>query len=216
MGPSAPNPARDARPASGLTHRILSGGDPRVPAATGAAGSLVLKGPDAALGAQGLVAQLRVPGRQALSLADADDLFELRAILESGAIRQAALRATAQQLAALDAFRTAARSGSDDFCHDDAHFHLTLAELSGNRRLAQDMARLIDTCDRLVGAGRCAATWAERGAALLADHCGLIDALQARDAAKAVRLSTQHLARTRAALAAGSAEAEDGSRQMEG
>jgi DNA-binding GntR family transcriptional regulator len=216
MGPSAPNSARDAPPASGLTHRILSGGDPRVPATTCAAGSLIFKGPDAAPGAQGLVARLRVPGRPPLSMADADDLFDLRAILESGAIRQAVLRATAQQLAALDAFRTAMRVGFCDFTWDDAHFHLTLAELSGNRRLAQETARLIDTCDRLPGRGACAAAGAERGAALLADHGDIIDALQARDAAKAVRLSTLHLARTRATLATGSAGAEDGSRQVEG
>jgi DNA-binding GntR family transcriptional regulator len=35
-------------------------------------------------------------------MADVDDLFDLRAILESGAIRQAVLRATAQRHAALE------------------------------------------------------------------------------------------------------------------
>jgi DNA-binding GntR family transcriptional regulator len=155
------------------------------------------------------VARVRVPGRRGPSLADADDLFDLRAILEGGAIRQVVARATARGLAALDAFRGVGEGGFAGFSRDDAHFHLTIAELSGNRRLAVEAARLIDLCDRLPGAGRGDARGAGWADPLRADHVALIDALQARDAARALRLSARHLARTRAALVGG-AEAAGG------
>jgi hypothetical protein len=207
MGPSARNQAQDASLSGGITHRVLSGGDPRVPAISAHPSGFDCNGQRH--GRAGLT-RVHVPGRRTPCLAEEEDLFELRAILEAGAIRLTVARATTQALSALDAFRGAGEGVLSDFSRDDAHFHLTIAELSGNRRLATEAARLIDMCDRVsvaVSAAVYGAGWAN---ALRADHAALIGALQARDAARAIRLSARHLARTRAALAAGSGAAKGG------
>jgi len=212
MGPSAQNQAQDAPSAPGLTHRILSGDDPRVPVppATTCAAGWPVATPEGR-GEPCLI----VPGRQPLLSADADDLFDLREILEGGAIRQVIARATAQELAALDVFRAGDAGNFPDFLRDDAHFHLTLAELSGNRRLAVEAARLIDLCDRASLAGQGAAINAACAEQLLAEHGALIDALQARDVAKALRVSALHLGRTRSAIIDGTAAPKDDPRQVE-
>lgn len=208
MGPLAQNQAQDAPSAPGLTHRILSGGDPRV-AATSRGADL----PTAAT--EGLGPCLVVPGRQPLPSADADDLFDLREILESGAIHQVIARATAQELAALDAFRVGGAGDFATFLRDDAHFHLTIAELSGNRRLAVEAARLIDLCDRASLAGQGATVNTACAERLLAEHGALIDALQARDAARAARVSALHMARTKSAIATGANMASIDPHQIE-
>lgn len=208
MEPSAQHQAQDAPSEPGLTHRILSGGDPRVPA-TSFASDLPMAT------AEGLDLRLAVPGRQPPPSANADDLFDLRQILENGAIHQLIARATAQELAALDAFRVGGAADFHDFLRDDAHFHLTIAELSGNRRLAVEAARLIDLCDRASLAGQGATINAACAEQLLAEHGAIIDALQARDAAWAVRLSMLHIARTKSAIFTGATMASIDPRQME-
>lgn len=209
MGPSAQNQAQDAPSALGLTHRILSGGDPRVPATSRASDMPMAT-------AEGLGPCQIVPGRHPLQPADAEELFDLRGILEGGAIRQAVARATQQQLAALDAFRSETATDFPDFLRDDAHFHLMIAELSGNRRLAVEAARLIDLSDRISVARHGGAVNAACAHRLLTDHGAIIDALQARDAARAVRLAAQHLARTRSAIFGGSDTPENDPHQVEG
>ncbi len=129
-----------------------------------------------------------------ISLADAQDILELRGTLEAAAVRKIAKHATAEQLDQLESYREADLTGMRAFARYNRKFHIELAQLSGNDRLAEEMRRLLDAYERI-----CIASLerlrSERGdmSKALADHCELIDALQARDGALAARISRRHL-----------------------
>lgn len=133
-----------------------------------------------------------------ISIADAEDILDLREILEAGALRTIAARATDEELAALDALREANTRDMKAFAAYNRQFHLALCEASGNKRLASSMAGLMENYDRLcivsLTSGR-----DEIGsmADALADHNVIIDALQARNAAAAVRASAKHVRKSR-------------------
>lgn len=138
-----------------------------------------------------------------VSMGDATDLIDLRQILESAAIRQAAERATDAELDALDRFRTADSSSLRAFAEYNRSFHSELARLSGNARIAQELARLMEGYERMCVlslSNPAGPEWWERP---LADHRAIIDALQARDAARAVLRSRRHTARSQAAILRG-------------
>lgn len=129
-----------------------------------------------------------------ISLSDAQDILEMRVTLETTAVRKIAKEATPQQLASLDAFREVDLTCMRTFARYNRKFHIELAKLCGNRRLAEEMRRLLDSYERI-----CIASLErmkrDRGdmTKALADHCDLIDALQARDAARSARISQRHL-----------------------
>jgi DNA-binding GntR family transcriptional regulator len=93
-----------------------------------------------------------------LTLADVQEIFYLRLLLEPAAAALAAERATADQLQAL---RTLAESapdvGADDrfatFIAQNREFHVRLAEASGNTRLASTLKHLLEEIQRLYLSG---------------------------------------------------------------
>jgi DNA-binding GntR family transcriptional regulator len=133
-----------------------------------------------------------------ISVSDARDILDMRETLEVAAAGRMIKEATDDQLAQLDAFREADILCVRAFSSYNRNFHAELALLSGNLRLAAEMRRLLDAYERLclVSLKR---LHADQGsfAQALADHCDLIDALQARDAAKAKRISMRHVRRSR-------------------
>ena len=139
-----------------------------------------------------------------ISVADARDILDLREILEAGALRTIAARATDVQLNSLDELRTADTTDITAFAVYNRRFHLFLCELSGNRRLASSMAGLMENYDRLcivsLSAGRDEASSMSDA---IADHNVIIDALQARNAAAAVRASARHVKKSRAKVMRG-------------
>ncbi len=129
-----------------------------------------------------------------ISVADAEDMLDMRGILEGGALRSIVARASDDDLAALDRLRQADTDDVAGFARYNRLFHLHLCELSGNRRLAETMARLMENYDRLCVVSLTSARDEAGGMeAALADHNAIIDALQARNAASAVRASARHL-----------------------
>lgn len=84
-----------------------------------------------------------------VSLTDAEDLLELRAILETGTVRRIIATAPDAALRGLDQFRTADQGSAQAFSDYNRRFHLSLAELSDNSRLADETRRLLDFCARL-------------------------------------------------------------------
>ncbi|MEQ9042001.1 MAG: GntR family transcriptional regulator [Silicimonas sp.] len=133
-----------------------------------------------------------------ISIADAQDILDLREILEAGALRTIVARATDEELRALDEMREANTSDMNAFADYNRQFHLAICEASGNQRLASSMAGLMENYDRLcivsLTSGR-----DELGSMsdALADHNTIIDALQARNAAAAVRASARHVKKSR-------------------
>ncbi len=138
-----------------------------------------------------------------ISVSDAEDMLDLREILETGALRHA-IKASEQALGSLDELRITDAENIDDFAEYNRKFHMQLCELTGNRRLADTMARLMENYDRLCVVSLTAQRDVTGGmAAALEDHNAIIDALQSRNAASAIRASTRHLRKSRAQIMRG-------------
>jgi len=136
-----------------------------------------------------------------ISVTDAAEILEMREMLEAGALRKLAAEGTPETLARLDALRQADTSSLEAFSSYNRHFHVTLCELSGNRRLCETMERLMENYDRLcVVSLSVRRTEREAMEAALADHNAIIDAVQARSGATAVRLSARHTKRSRSQI----------------
>lgn len=135
---------------------------------------------------------------------DAADIFELRAMVESGAAELAAVRRTPATLAriaaALDAMEHALTTGSGGAAADDA-FHVAIAAASGNRELE----RFLTYMGRQFSASRCP-TWDENGlrsglaANSQAEHREIFTAIERGDAAAAGKAAKAHLCAAAARL----------------
>lgn len=139
-----------------------------------------------------------------ISIADARDILDMRETLEAAAAKKTAREASAADLAALDVYRAADVGCARTFAAYNRRFHVGLAVVSGNRRLADAMERLLDAYARicLVSLGRLQDEDGDLSQALR-DHCGIIDALQARDGRGAARVSARHIQRSRTQIMRG-------------
>lgn len=125
---------------------------------------------------------------------EARQVFEARALLESVMIRRAATELTDAQIGELrahSAAETAAIQRTDVAGRTRlvADFHVVIARLLGNRVLADMLGDLVSRCS-LIALMYQSAHSAEHSAA---EHVAIVDALQARDPARAARLMEQHL-----------------------
>jgi len=158
------------------------------------------------LEAEGLVQA--VPGRgmvvPRLDLAEADELYDLREVLEGRAARRAAERATPELHARLNAlikaFGAAHKQGNiDAMITIDIDFHNSLAAASGSVRLQ----RAIDTVRAQIHQIRLRTMRARgRPARSLRDLARLVAAVRARDGARAETAMREHIASVRADLSA--------------
>lgn len=138
-----------------------------------------------------------------ISVSDAEDMLDLRQILESGALRHA-VKASEQALSSLDVLREADTDDLDGFSEYNRRFHLRLCELTGNRRLSDTMARLMENYDRLCVVSLTSLRDVTGGmSTALEDHKAIIDALQSRNAAAAIRASARHLKKSRGQIMRG-------------
>lgn len=139
-----------------------------------------------------------------LPLEDADELFSLRALLESDLARYAVPRLTAEDLAAIEAAATEFERAVDsaDVAHwGDANqaLHLALYRAAGRPRTIEIVNRLHQQCDRLlrlqllrtIGGG-------ERA---IREHRAIVNAAAAGDAEGTAQLIHQHIIGVGAALA---------------
>lgn len=152
-----------------------------------------------ALATQGWV-ELR-PGRGAFvhdpSDAEADEVFAVRAALETEAARAAADRVDAEDVAGLDAIcrrgRAAVRAGDDlGVVAANSEFHRRVAALSGVGLLCRYIASL----DMRVRWFYRPLVWS-RGTDSWEEHEMLVAALAARDPARAAQVMRLHTERTR-------------------
>ncbi|NDU91809.1 MAG: GntR family transcriptional regulator, partial [Ferrovum sp.] len=129
-----------------------------------------------------------------VSLSDVQDMFHLRLVLERACMERIVRLASDVQLAALDRFRhfdAAAWEGG--LVAYNRAFHGLIAELSHNKRMCGQINDLIDQMERVVRVSL-ASIQQENPASPVAEHCQIIDALQARKAKLAARLTEQHIA----------------------
>ena len=131
-------------------------------------------------------------------LADLQQLFEVRRMLEGEIAALAAERRTDDQLAALAAAIDAMERGlgaEATYIAADIEFHLTLAAATGNHFVGQMMDAIRDqlraafgTVFRVPGSP----------ARSIADHRGILDAVAERNPALARRRMNQHIGRVQA------------------
>lgn len=138
-----------------------------------------------------------------ISVSDAEDILDLRIILESGVVRRIVERANDQQLADLDRFRTADMNSIPAFAAYNQRFHHTLSVMSGNQRLAEETRRVMEIYDRLCVVSLSTLRGEDGFEGPLRDHNEIIDALQARNAQKAARVVARHVGKSRAQIMRG-------------
>jgi DNA-binding GntR family transcriptional regulator len=128
-----------------------------------------------------------------ITIPDVQDFFALRLLIEP-ACAVAAARARDTALRALDRFRGfVEQDDTKPECVEyDRSFHHTLADLSGNQRIAEIARSLMGEFERLAQVARrtCSQEAVRRECV---EHEAIIDALQAHDADRASRLCHEHV-----------------------
>jgi DNA-binding GntR family transcriptional regulator len=124
----------------------------------------------------------------------------MRLILEKSSIRRACEEATDEDLALLDCFRYVDNSNLAHWVKYNRSFHRKITQLSGNTRMAKITAEIIDQFDRLTFVGVSNAPNVATSKKFVAEHCEIIDALQARDRSKATSLITKHITKSQKRL----------------
>jgi DNA-binding GntR family transcriptional regulator len=150
------------------------------------------------LAADGMVTVHRNRGFVVLhtSAEDLRQIFSLRLLLEVPATRAAALVATDDDIAALEADIERMRQAMDDaetFLRADRQFHRTLLTISGNDRLAE----FVDGLRNIVlSTGVSTANRSESIEEILEPHVDLLTRVREHDAAGAARSMYEHVLQT--------------------
>jgi DNA-binding GntR family transcriptional regulator/predicted metal-dependent enzyme (double-stranded beta helix superfamily) len=125
-----------------------------------------------------------------VTLKDVQAIFQLRQLLEPTAARLAAGHINGEELKRLDAVSTTPStshpSSLSASLKANRQFHVTVAQASGNERLAGMVEKLQDQLERLLQLGL--STW-NGGEQLPLGHSALIEALVAGDEEAAARIS---------------------------
>lgn len=131
-----------------------------------------------------------------ISLEDAQEMFELRKVLESACVEAAASTGTKEDLIKLDVFRTLQTHSGEDrtdaFIKYNRSFHIAICMSSGNTRMARLATDLIEQMERMIRFSVNAIPVQDKDI-LLKEHGEIIDAIQGGDRRKASRLVKQHI-----------------------
>lgn len=130
-----------------------------------------------------------------ITLKDVQDVFSMRVILEGTAAQLAAGHVDAARLKQLDKLGSAGGRGPDDTDVDEhmranREFHISIAEATGNSRLAEAIARFMDETERMF---RLAILLRGDSSGARHHHRELVDALLAGDGAAARQITTEQL-----------------------
>jgi DNA-binding GntR family transcriptional regulator len=137
---------------------------------------------------------------------DLEEIFEIRAALESVAARRAAQRRDLERIAELNRIlsqlqRAIAKRDVDDHRLLNGAFHEHLVTLSGNTRLQ----RLYDALHAQITIARIharSASWTSRADLELHEHQRIVDAIASGDADEAAAAVTDHILRAAESLRA--------------
>jgi len=122
-----------------------------------------------------------------ITLKDAQDLFELRLLIEPAAAKRAAGRVDAAQLGRLDQlcraqYELGDRESAEAFLRANTEFHVTVARASGNELMAEVIANLLDREERF---NHLSHVLHDRNDAAYHEHHELVEALVAGDGGRA-------------------------------
>lgn len=135
-----------------------------------------------------------------VTIRDIHEVFDLRLLLEPEAARRAAGRVDADALRRLDAVCAAGYRPDDadsalGFLDANRAFHVAVADLSGNGRLARQIGRLLDESTRMLVLGL---KRRDRTGEMAHEHAALIEALALGRADAAAALMHEQVAASRA------------------
>lgn len=134
-----------------------------------------------------------------VSLEEADEIFELRALLDAFAGRRAARNATPQAIEGLERLvdrmgAAAARRDVDGYFALNLEFHDRIVELAGNAKLAQLYRRLVNELNLY---RRASLSEAANLPVSVAEHRAIVQCIATRQAAAAGRLLQDHVLESR-------------------
>ncbi len=123
-----------------------------------------------------------------ITLSDLHEIFELRLILESAAVRLAIERASDTRLAELMDLANCRytyrdRESYSAYLAENTRFHTAIALAAGNRRLADSVARVLDELTRVF---HMALELRDSADEKVRDHLNLVEAMIARDTDRAL------------------------------
>jgi len=135
-----------------------------------------------------------------VTIRDIHEVFDLRLLLEPEAARRAAGRVDEAALTRLDRVCAAGYRPEDEesaltFLDANRAFHVAIAELAGNHRLARQIGRLLDESTRMLVLGL---RRRDRSGEMAHEHAGLIEALSRGRAEDAARMMHEQVAASRA------------------
>lgn len=130
-----------------------------------------------------------------VTLRDVQDIFQLRMLLEPAAARMAAGRVESERLRQLDAVCRAGyvpgdRESEAEFLRANRDFHVTIAAATGNARLANTLAGLLDEMERLLHLGLALRNRTEE---MQHEHKALVDALIRGDGDAAAEIAAEQV-----------------------
>jgi|SRR5579864_2449158 DNA-binding GntR family transcriptional regulator len=130
-----------------------------------------------------------------ITLGDVQDLFNFRLIVEPAAAQLAAGHVSARDLRRLDElcaahFSTLDKESESQYLEANYQFHTTIAEASGNRRLAEAVRRALEESERLLHLSN---VLKNRSDEVSHEHKDLVDALIAGDGETARKLTLAHI-----------------------
>lgn len=154
----------------------------------------------------------KVPQRgfrlRAISSDERDEVFELRALIESYVARRLAREASSGDIQILRRILDRQAGVSDDptaFLEVDEEFHLTMAGLLG---LAYTRRVLLTLRGIIWVSGLAAISRAARMSTVIREHRSVLDRIAARDPAGAARAVQHHIRRTAASASAAATSSE--------
>ncbi len=135
-----------------------------------------------------------------ITLRDVNELFELRMILELGAIRLAAGRVDEASLRHLDSicsqgYKPGDRESEARFLAANSEFHLVIATATGNERLVSFLAQTLSEMERLFHFGLAARNRTDE---MRSEHKALMEALIAGDAERAEAVTREQIVTSKA------------------
>jgi len=130
-----------------------------------------------------------------ITLGDVQDLFNFRLIIEPAAAQLAAGHVRATDLRRLDelcatCFSIVDKESESQYLQANYLFHTTIAEASGNRRLAEAVHRALEESERLFHLSN---VLRNRSDEVAHEHKDLVDALIAGDGETARKLTLAHI-----------------------
>jgi DNA-binding GntR family transcriptional regulator len=140
-----------------------------------------------------------------LTLADMEELFDVRKIIDGGCGELAAERITDDELDRLDALASASydrkvMASLDQFVSTNRDFHLAIARASGSAKLHELVAKQLDELERFFYLG---ARIRDLNTEVSSDHHKIVKVLRSRDPGAARRVMIEHNEATRRGLLEG-------------